>query len=141
MVLSERKIKMLKNRMSYFDKLLNITNKIEYNFNRFNINIEQFNLISIHSINESTFNYKMYEQYYNIVQNKENINENFSNVYKFIENNIDLLENVIKVYGKFIKYDILLNIQIKDLNLNTNVNNKFEFFKNYDLYKFYKDFY
>lgn len=140
MNIKESKIKLLKKYYKYSEQLLNILNKIEYNLNYVqNFEYTNYNLINIHSIIEQTFNFS-FEHNYNILinnyndMNRQNFNNVYSFVYKQLNNLIDYLENIIKIYSKYIKYDILLNILIKNLKLNTKFNNKYcsEIFLNYD---------
>ena len=145
MSLKESKIKLLTKIYTYLNKLLNISNSIEYTLNFVNhFDYDKYNLINIHSLNENTFNYNMYNFYYEMIDNINNIDNindfdnKFKYVYRMFNKTIDKLENIIKVYSKFIKHNILCLVLVNDLNLNNNVKNYSEFFKNYDFYLFLK---
>ena len=120
MSLMESKIKLLKKMFVYSEKLLNISNKIEISLNGYfdkYFDYYKFGLKNIHSLNESTFNYRFYNEIYNI---KENLDD-FSFLYRYLNEIIDFMEKIIVVYGRFIKNETLLK-EIESLNLNPNVN-------------------
>jgi len=80
MTIKENKIKLLNKKYDYLNKLLNICNKIEYNLNYLiNFNYDKYNLLNIHGLLENTFNHKMYNTFYNL---KDNIN-NIENIKQF----------------------------------------------------------
>ena len=138
MSIKKSKIKLLKKLYEYSKKLLNICNRIEYLFNRFNIDMYNYNLNNIHSEIENTFNYKLFDNLYYIFDN--NSLKNYSYVYKTLNNYIEQLENIIKIYKPYLKnIDILTNILINDLKLNTHVD-KSNFLLSYSTYKAYNFF-